>query len=134
MPMGSYGVAKILTPLAESGINLEFIVANSGANETMDLVLGVQRNHIAAALGLLQGLKGKSGLPEIRSRDPVGLISLFPHGNRAAVIGNFISAFQDAGIKLLATSFTLSALSASIEEALVPEALKALIEYFELPG
>jgi len=134
LSLPKYNTAKILSPLAESGINLEFILAQDGSDETMDMVLGIKQNQIAAALGLLQGLKEKFGMGDIRSRDGVGMISLFPHGSRAAVIGNFFSAFQDAGIKLLAVSFSLSAISGLMDERFIGEALNAFSEYFELPG
>jgi len=134
LPMGLSQMARILTLLAENGINLEFVVTHAQADETMDLVFGVQRNHIAAALGLLRGVREKFGLKEVRSRDRVGMISLFPHGNRAEAIGNFFAAFQEAGIRLVCISFSLSAISGLIEESLIPDALNALSEYFELPG
>ena len=132
LPSFSDSMVKVLDPLAESGINLEFFVAQASADETMDLTLGVKRNHTPAALGLLQGMKEK--FREVHSRDHVGMISLFPHGTRAAVIGNFFSAFNDAGIRLLSIHFSLSAISGLIEENLIPEALSVLGEYFELPG
>ncbi|MBI5967923.1 MAG: hypothetical protein HY882_08720 [Deltaproteobacteria bacterium] len=134
LPMGLSQMAQILILLAENGINLEFVVTHAHADDTIDLVFGVQRNHIAAALGLLRGMREKFGWEEVRSRDGVGMISLFPHGSRAAVIGNFLSAFKDAGIRLLTISFSLSAISGLIEERLIPDALNALSEYFELPG
>ena len=134
LPLRTYRPAKILSPLSENGINLEFIVGHGKNDETMDLIFGVKQNQIAAALGLLQGWKEKFGTEEIRSRDGVGMISLFPHGSRVAVIGNFFSAFQDAGIKLFTVSFSLSAISGLMDERFIPDALKALSEYFELPG
>ena len=134
LPLRTYRPAKILSPLAENGINLEFIVGHGRNDETIDLTLGVKQNQIVAALGLLQGLKEKFEMEEIRSRDGVGMISLFPHGSRAAVIGNFFSAFQDAGIKLFTVTFSLSAISGLIDERFISEALNALSEYFELPG
>lgn len=134
LPLRTYRPAKILSPLSENGINLEFIVGHGRNDETIDLTLGVKQNQIVAALGLLQGLKEKFEVEEIRSRDGVGMISLFPHGSRVAVIGNFFSAFQDAGIKLFTVSFSLSAISGLMDERFIPDALKALSEYFELPG
>ncbi len=62
------------------------------------------------------------------------MISLFPHGNRVAVIGGFLSAFREAEIPLLAISFSLSAISGLLDESRIPEAIKALNEYFDLPG
>ncbi|MDO9209316.1 MAG: hypothetical protein Q7V48_00990 [Deltaproteobacteria bacterium] len=134
LPLCTYRPTKILSPLAENGINLEFIVGHGRNDETIDLTLGVKQNQIVAALGLLQGLKEKFEVEEIRSRDGVGMISLFPHGSRAAVIGNFFSAFQDAGIKLFTVTFSLSAISGLMDERFIPDALNALSEYFELPG
>src|SRR3989304_3215832 len=75
--------ARILTPLAGNNINLEFVFLHGGVGETLDLVLGVKRDHLAAALGLLQATKENSRIGEIRSRDGVALISLFPHRNQA---------------------------------------------------
>lgn len=134
LPTQPYIPAMILARLAENGINLEFIVAHNRTDETMELVLGVKRNQIAATLGLLQGIMEKFGMEKIRSRDRVGMISLFPHGSRAAVIGNFLSAFRDAGVKLPTISFSLSAISGLLEESLIPDVLNALSEYFQLPG
>jgi len=133
-PTQSHSPAMILARLAENGINVEFIVAHGRTDETMELVLGVKRNQIAATLGLLRGIKEEFGLEKVYSRDRVGMISLFPHGSRAAVIGNFLSAFRDAGVKLLTISFSLSAISGLLEESRIPDALNALSEYFELPG
>jgi hypothetical protein len=76
--------------IAENSINLEFIVGHGKNDETMGLIFGVKQNQIAAALGLLQGLKENFAPEEIRSRDGVGMIFLFPHGSRAAVIGIFL--------------------------------------------
>jgi aspartate kinase len=127
-------LAKILAPLADNRINIEFLVTHSSEEKTLDLVLAVRRNDIAAALGLLRGTGDHGNRVEIRSRDSVGMISLFPHRNRPGVIGNFFLAFREAGIQVLAVNFSLSAISALVEEDQVPEALKALSEYFDLTG
>jgi aspartokinase len=134
LPRKLENIARILAPLARNGINLEFLQAHSLAEENFDVILGVRRGSIAAALGLLQGLREDLGRTEVRSREPVGVVSLFPHGNRAAVIGGFLSAFREAEIPLLAINFSLSALSGLLEESQVPEAIRALNEYFQLPG
>ena len=134
LPRGLENIVRILAPLAKNGINLEFFQAHSLEEENFDLVLGVRRGAIAATLGLLQGSRDNWARVEVRSREPVGVVSLFPHGNRAAVIGGFLSAFREAEIPLLAINFSLSALSGLLEESRVPEAIRALNEYFQLPG
>ncbi len=134
LPRGLENIVKILAPLAKNRINLEFFQAHSLEEETFDLVLGVRHGAIAATLGLLRGAREDSGRVEVRSREPVGVVSLFPHGNRAGVIGGFLSAFREAEIPLLAISFSLSALSGLLKESQVPEAIRALNEVFQLPG
>jgi len=134
LPLPKINLAKILAPLSDNSINLEFIVSQEQKGEMATLILGVQRKNIAAALGLLKGMKENLGIEEISSKDGRGMISLFPHGNRAMVVAHFFSALQDAGIKLSALSFSLSAISGLIDEDLLADSLKALSEYFELPG
>ena len=134
LPAQSGHLARVLTPLAENRINLEFIMAHTSVHGTQDLILGVKRNYITAALGLVQGMRGNIPFQEMVCRDRVGMISLFPHGNRAAVIGNFLSAFLSGGIKPVAISLSLSAISGLMEERLLPRALNLLSDLFELTG
>ncbi len=65
LPLRSDSMTRVLAPLAENGINLEFIVAHSSGDESLDLILGVRRNQIAAALGLLQAVREEFGREEI---------------------------------------------------------------------
>ncbi len=125
---------RTLASLADQGINLEFLVVRLCPDDTLDVTLGVRRSYIAALLGLLRGTGGKSGEVEILSRDPVAMISLFPHGNRADVIGNFLSAFRDVRTEVWSIAYSLSAVSVLIDPQQVPKVLAVLGEYFELPG
>jgi len=133
MPKRPGSSAKALAPLAENGINLDFLVIHSPTPETINLVLALHRNHLASAMGLLQAAREKTLTQEIAVQDQVGMVSIFPHGNRPAVLAHFLSAFRDAGSKLPTISVSLSAISGLIEERLIPDALNTLGEYFELP-
>ncbi len=133
LPKHLGSLAKALDPLAESGINLEFLVIHFPSPEMTHLALAVHRNDLASAMGLLQAILGKSLVQEIAVHDRMEMISIFPHGHRPAVLAHFLSAFRDAGSKPPAVSLSLSAISGLIEESFVPELLNALGEYFKLP-
>lgn len=124
----------ILSPLAINGINIEFIAAQGTSPDNMGLILGIKRAYIAASLGILKEKKRIWPPGEISHQEGIGMISLFPHGKQAAVIGNFLSALQESGTKLLAVNFSLSAVSALIEEIYIPNVLNSLSDYFYLPG
>jgi len=134
LPGGTQALARVLDPLAESGINLEFVAFHGGPRVPPDLILGVHRNQVVATLGLLKGRKEEGRAPEVRCREPAGMISLFPHGNRPAVVGNFLAAFREAEVEIWALGFSLSALSALGEESRIPRVLVALKDFFELSG
>ncbi|NWF54691.1 MAG: hypothetical protein HXY45_07865 [Syntrophaceae bacterium] len=131
---GTPALARVLGPLAESGINLEFISFHGEPMVPPNLILGVHRNQVAATLGLLKGKKEEGRFLEIRCREPAGMISLFPHRNRPEVVGNFLAAFRQAEVEIWSLGFSLSALSALGEESRIPRALNALSDFFELAG
>lgn len=133
-PLSPSHLDFILSPLAMNGINLEFIAAHGTSPENMGLILGIKRAYIAASLGILKEKKRIWPPGEISHQEGVGMISLFPHGKQAAVIAHFLSAFQESGTKLLAINFSLSAVSALIEEIYMPQALSSFSDYFYLPG
>lgn len=133
-PLFAYHLEFILCPLAANGINLEFIAAQGTTPENMGLILGIKRAHSVASLGILQEKKRIWPAGQISHQEGVGMISIFPHRNQAAVISNFLSAIHEIGIKLLAVNLSLSSISALIEEIYIAEALGALSDYFHLPG
>lgn len=133
-PLSPYHLEYILSPLARNGINLEFFAALGTSPENTGVILGIKRAQIAASLGILKEKKRIWPPGEISHQEGVGMISIFPHGRQAAVISNFLSALQEAGIRILATNFSLSAISALMEESYIPEALSSLSDYFYLPG
>lgn len=133
-PISPYYLDFILSPLALNGINLEFVALQGTSAESTGLILAIKQTHRVASLGLLKEKKRIWPPAEISHQEGVGMISLFPHGKQAAVISNFISALQEKGIKILAINFSLSAISALIQEIYLPEALSSLSDYFRLPG
>jgi hypothetical protein len=134
LPGGTQALARVLDPLTESGINLEFVAFHGGPKVPPDLILGVHKNQVVATLGLLKGRTEEGRALEIRCREPAGMISLFPHGNRPAAVGDFLAAFREAEVEIWALGFSLSALSALGEESRIPRVLVALKDFFELAG
>lgn len=134
LPGGTQALARILDPLAESGINLEFVALHGGPKDIPNLILAVNKNLVAATLGLLKGRREEGRVLEIRCREPAGMISLFPHGNRPEVIRDFLAAFREAEVEIWALGFSLSALSALGEESRIPRVLISLKDFFELAG
>lgn len=133
LPKQPGGPAKALAPLAENGINLEFLVIHSPGPETTHLTLAVKRNDLASAMGLLQATVGKTLVHEIVVHDRMGMVSIFPHGRRPAVLAHFLCALRDAAANPPPVSLSLSAISGLIEESFLPGVLSALGNYFDLP-
>lgn len=130
------GVAgAIFSALGERGINCPFIVHTIDLNNLDNIVLCVARNHLAAALEVLENVKETVGAKEVIYEREVGIVSIFgPHfGERAGISGVMFSALALAGINILAISTSISSLSCVIDAHDMDEAVHALKKAFDAP-
>ncbi len=129
---GSAG--KILGALGQEGINIEFIVQCSDSGRG-SIIFCLNEKDLPEALNALHASQQSTGFERVVHHSPVAIISVFgPHfREKPAVAGTMFSALGNSGINILAISTSISTLSCVIEESLLPEAVKAVSEAFDLP-
>jgi aspartate kinase len=126
---------KILAALGKEGINVQFIVQTVDLGGRGNVIFCIDRKDLEETLRILNQLDSSVGQEKIIHHSPVGIISIFgPHfREKPFIAGTMFTALGDAGINILAISTSISTLSCVVDEALLPEAVKAISEAFELP-
>ena len=130
------GVASaIFGALADSGVNVPFIVHTIDLNNLDSIVICIARDDLAAALEALDTVKDTVGAKEVVHEREVGLISIFgPHfGQRPGIAGDMFSALASEGVNILAISTSISSLCCVVDEGDMDAAVQALEQAFELP-
>jgi aspartokinase len=130
------GVAgKILGVLGSEGINIQFIVHSIDLTGRGNIVFCIERNDLDRTLRILERIQPEGSYEKVTHHAPVGIISIFgPHfREKPAIAGTMFAALGGMGINILAISTSISTLSCVIDEALLPDAVKAICEAFELP-
>ena len=126
---------KIFAALGKEGINLQFIVQSIDLDGRGNTAFCVDRKDLEETIKVLNRLQTSVGIGKVIHHSPVGIISIFgPHfREKPSIAGTMFTALGDAGIDILAISTSISTLSCVIEEALLPQAVQAISEAFELP-
>jgi aspartate kinase len=126
---------KIFAALGKEGINIQFIVQSVDLDGRGNTAFCVDRKDLEETIKVLNRLQTFVGIGKVIHHSPVGIISIFgPHfREKPSIAGTMFTALGDAGINILAISTSISTLSCVIEEALLPQAVQAISEAFELP-
>ena len=126
---------KIFAALGKEGINIQFIVHSVDLDGRGNTAFCVDRKDLEETIKVLNRLQTFVGIGKVIHHSPVGIISIFgPHfREKPSIAGTMFTALGDAGIDILAISTSISTLSCVIEEALLPQAVQAISEAFELP-
>ncbi|MBI5968462.1 MAG: ACT domain-containing protein [Deltaproteobacteria bacterium] len=126
---------KIFGALGKEGINVQFIVQSADVYGRGNTVFCVDRKDLEETLKILNYVQLSIGSGGVTHHSPVGIISIFgPHfREKPSIAGAMFTALGNAGINILAISTSISSLSCVIDEALLPEAVQAISEAFELP-
>jgi aspartate kinase len=130
------GIAgKILGTLGNEGINIQFIVHSAGLKGRGNIVFCVDRKDLESTLQILARIQPEGSYEKVTHHAPVGIISIFgPHfREKPAIAGTMFAALGDRGINILAISTSISTLSCVIDEGILPDAVKAICDAFELP-
>jgi aspartokinase len=130
------GVAgKIMGALGSEGINIQFIVHSVDLTGRGNIVFCVERRDLHRTLQILERTQPEGSYEKVTHHAPVAIISIFgPHfREKPAIAGTMFAALGDMGINIMAISTSISTLSCVIDEALLPDAVKAICETFELP-
>ena len=126
---------KILSALGKENINIQFIVQSVDLSGRGSIIFCIDQKDLKESLRALSQIQPFVGFEKVIHQSPVAIISVFgPHfREKPAIAGTMFSALGNSGINILAISTSISTLSCVIEEALLPEAVKAVSEAFELP-
>lgn len=126
---------KVLETLGKEGINIQFIVQSVDLSGRGNIVFCIDQKDLEETLKILGRVQPFVGYEKVTHHSPVAIISIFgPHfRERPGIAGMMFGSLGDFGINILAISTSISTLSCVIEEALLPEAVKAISEAFELP-
>jgi aspartokinase len=126
---------KILGALGKEGINIQFIVQSADLFGRGNIIFCIDQEDLGETLRVLNQEKLSMGYEKVIYRSPVAIVSVFgPHfREKPAIAGTMFTALGNSGIDILAISTSISSLSCVIEETLLPQAVNAISEAFELP-
>jgi aspartate kinase len=100
--------ASIFGPIAESGIIVDMIIQNAGADGRTDLTFTVARSDLLRAIELVKLVAGEIGAPGIRYEEQVAKVSIVGIGMRthAGVAARMFGVLAEEGIniEMIATS------------------------------
>jgi len=130
---GSAG--QIFGALGREAINIQFIVQSADLHGRDNAIFCVDQRDLEKTLTVLDRLGTSGGLEKVIHHAPVGTISIFgPHfREKPSIAGTMFTALGSAGINILGISTSISTLSCVVEEALLPQAVQAISEAFDLP-
>ena len=121
IPSMSGVLAKIFSPLAEAGINVDMIVENLGADGTTDLAFTVAKEELKRTMQLVEGVAKKLGANKIEVAGDIAKISVVGLGMRthAGVAHRLFQVLADLNItvQMVSTSEIKVALVIDVEEA-----------------
>jgi aspartate kinase len=131
------GIAgRVLTTLADSGINVDMIIQNEPASEgqSADMSFTVPRADLLAARDALEPLIGELGIGEIASDDRMGKVSIVGAGMKShpGVAAKTFTTLGDAGVNIEMIATSPIKISCVVREDDVVTAVQRLHEAFEL--
>ncbi len=135
MPDQPGSVGKIFRALGKEGISIQFIVQTMDLHGRGNAIFCIHQGDLEETVKVLDRIHPLVGSEKVVYHSPVGIISIFgPHfREKPSIAGTMFSALGDAGVNILAISTSISTLSCVIEEKLLPQAVQAISEAFELP-
>ncbi len=124
----------IFSKLAKRGINVDIILQSIGRNNTKDISFTVSRDHLDAALSVLEEAKSALGAKEITHDDNVSKVSIVGSGmvNNPGVAAMMFEALYDADINIQMISTSEIKVSVLVEERYAEKAVNAIHERFKI--
>ena len=123
-----------LGPIAESNIEVDMIVQNTGLDGLTDFTFTVHRNDYDAAYRLLQGKAGELGAREVTGDNRIVKISLVGVGMRshAGIACKMFKALAEEGINIQMISTSEIKISVVVDERYLELGVRALHAAFRL--
>ncbi len=126
--------ASIFEPLAGAGISVDTIVQNASINNIADLTFTVTRTDLAKALRVVEPVAKKFGARKVESDSRLGKVSVVGTGmqNTPGYAAKMFSTMFKEGINIQLITTSEIRITCIIDEAQVPQAVRALHQVFEL--
>ena len=126
--------AKILGPVSDSGIDVDVIVQNIGAENTTDFTFTVDKNAAASAEKILRNTSKSLGGGSIEVDDDIAKVSVVGRGMRgqSGIASKMFQALADNEINILMITTSEIKISVVIQKDLMEKAVNALHDAFEL--
>ncbi|MCX5991014.1 MAG: aspartate kinase [Chloroflexi bacterium] len=129
------GVASaIFEPLAEAKVSVDTIVQNASIDGTTDLTFTVARNDLRKAMKVVDSVAKSIGAKGCANNAKLGKVSIIGTGmqNTPGYAARMFRALYDAGINIELITTSEIRITCIVDEAKVPEAVRALHKAFEL--
>ena len=130
------GVASaIFEPLAEAKVSVDHIVQNASIDgKTTDLTFTVARNDLRKAMKVVDSVAKSIGAKGCANNANLGKVSIIGTGmqNTPGYAARMFRALYDAGINIELITTSEIRITCIVDEAKVPEAVRALHKAFEL--
>ena len=126
--------AKILRPVSDSGIDVDVIVQNIGAENTTDFTFTVDKSDATEAEEILRNTSAALGGGSIEVDDQIAKVSVVGRGMRghSGIASKMFQALADHEINILMITTSEIKISVVIEKNLMKKAVNALHDTFEL--
>ncbi len=126
--------ATLFEPLAARAISVDTIVQNASLENLTDLTFTVSRKDLRAALEIIQPVVLEIGAAGLVTDDEAGKISIVGTGmqNTPGYASRMFRALFDAGINIQLITTSEIRITCIIDQAQVPQAVRALHDAFEL--
>ena len=126
--------AKILGPVSDSGIDVDVIVQNIGAENTADFTFTVDKNDASSAESILHKTSASLGGGSIEVDDDIAKVSIVGRGMRgqSGIASRMFQALADSEINILMITTSEIKISVVIKKKFLEKAVNTLHETFEL--
>ena len=126
--------AKLLRPVSDSGIDVDVIVQNIGAENTTDFTFTVDKSDATEAEEILRNTSAELGGGSIEVDDQIAKVSVVGRGMRghSGIASKMFQALADHEINILMITTSEIKISVVIEKNLMKKAVNALHDTFEL--
>ena len=126
--------AKILSPISDSGIDVDVIVQNIGADNTTDFTFTVNEGDAKKAEEILLGMAESFGGGQVEVDSDIAKISIVGRGMRAhaGIASKMFQALANSEINILMITTSEIKISVVIKENEMQKAVKCLHDAFDL--
>lgn len=126
----------VLSILGDRGINVQFIVQCSPLNSGTHMIICVDDGDLQEALSSIEGVKSEMGLESVVFQSDVAVVSVYGPNFRdyPGIAGLACSTLDSVGVNIMAMCTSISTISCLIDRDRLSDAVKSLMEAFEVPA